>query len=140
MAKFQQIDEAAFKRLASRSKRLERHVPFATKASFDKRQHRVKLRLSNGLELSFDPSLAPELMSASDEDLTGIEIGGAGGSIYFPRLDADFSVSRLLEGFFGPMDWARRERRAAASRENGKLGGRPTMVAAQAEEKIKLPA
>jgi hypothetical protein len=53
---------------------------------------------------------------------------GAGGSIHFPRLDAFFSIPKLLEGFLGPLHWARREARAAASRENGKLGGRPKRV------------
>jgi hypothetical protein len=127
MAKFEPITEARFRRLSRRADRDP--LPYATEVRFDRRSRKVKLRLSTGLELAFDPRLAHGLADVSEEDLASVQIEGAGGAIHFPRLDADFSVARLLEGFLGPLDWARREARAAASRENGKLGGRPRKVA-----------
>lgn len=123
MAKFVKIDEATFNRLQARAEKAD--FPYATEVRFDRRSHKIRMGLSSGIEISFDAGSAYGLKDASDDDLAEIEIEGAGGSIYFPRLDADFSVAKLLEGFFGPLDWARRERRAEASRENGKLGGRP---------------
>jgi hypothetical protein len=122
MAKFQPIDEAKFNRLSAKS---ERRPLFATEVQFDRRSGKVKIELNTGLELWFEARCAYGLEQASDDDLAGVEIEGAGGAIRFPALDADFSVPRLLEGFLGPLDWTRQERRAEASRENGKLGGRP---------------
>ena len=124
MANFVSIDEATFERLQARSQKAL-VLPHAIKASFDRRSHKVRIILSTGIELAFDPSLAPDLDEVSDDELSDVIVEGAGGSIHFPALDVDLSISRLLEGFLGPLDWARRERRAAASRENGKLGGRP---------------
>ena len=122
MAKFQPIDEAKFDRLSAKA---EKRSLFVTEVHFDRRSRKVKLDLSTGIELWFDPRCAYGLENATDDDLAGVEIEGAGGAIRFPNLDADFSVPRLLEGFLGPLDWTRQERRAEASRENGKLGGRP---------------
>jgi hypothetical protein len=123
MARFEPIDEVTFNRVSARAGKAP--LPCATEARFDRRSHKVRLALSTGLELSFDPRLACGLEKASDDDLASVEVEGAGGTIRFARLDADFSVARLLEGFLGPLDWTRREARAAASRQNGKLGGRP---------------
>jgi hypothetical protein len=130
MAKFQPIDEGMFNKASARAGKAA--SPYATEVHFDRRTNKVKLTLNTGLEVSFDPRLAYGLGQASPDDLTGVEVEGAGGAIHFPGLDADFSVARLLEGFLGPLDWARREAKADASRRNGKLGGRPRKVSATA--------
>jgi hypothetical protein len=129
MAEFKTLDEAAFRKAAARGKRLSA-APKATAAHFDKRTRRLVVQLDTGLDLSFDPRRAHGLQDATDEDLAGATIEGAGTALHLPRLDADFSVARLLEGFLGPLDWTRREARAAASRENGKRGGRPRRATA----------
>lgn len=124
MAEFTSLDEAAFKRIAVNKRRTSGR-PRAVSARFDKRSHRVSVKLDTGIEFLFDPQSARGLQDATAEDLAEIMIEGLGGTLHFPRLDADFSVAGLLEGFLGPLDWTRREARAAASRENGKRGGRP---------------
>ena len=131
MAKFVKIDEASFERLQARSRKAAA-APHAISVHFDRRNHEIKLVLSSGMTLSFDPRLAPSLYELSDDDLAEVEVEGAGGAIRFPKLDIDLSVPRLLEGFLGPLDWTRRERRAEASRENGRLGGRPRRERANA--------
>ena len=83
------------------------------------------VRLDTGIDFSFDPRQAQGLADASSDDFVGVTVEGVGSTLHFPRLDADYTVSRLLEGFLGPLDWSRREARAKASRENGKRGGRP---------------
>lgn len=83
------------------------------------------VRLDTGLDFSFDPRKAQGLSDAVADDFVGVTVEGVGSTLHFPRLDADYTVSRLLEGFLGPLDWSRREARARASRENGRHGGRP---------------
>lgn len=131
MAEFKTLDDAAFKRaaLAGESARAR---PIAVSAGFDKSTGRISVRLNTGIAFSFDPKDAFGLRDAAPDDLAGVRVEGAGNTLHFPRLDADFSVARLLEGFLGPQEWTRRESRATASRENGKRGGRPRKVAAPA--------
>lgn len=126
MAKFVRIDEKAFREGAKRGRALG---PHAVSAHFDRESHRIVIHLDTGIDVSFDPRQACGLENANADDLIGVEIAGAGGSLHFPKLDAFFSVSKILEGFLGPMEWARREARAAASRANGTLGGRPKKIA-----------
>ncbi len=64
-----------------------------------------------------------------------IEISPAGLGLHFPKLDADVYVPALFEGVYGSRAWmkqaarvagsTRSEAKSAASRENGKKGGRP---------------
>jgi hypothetical protein len=123
MAEFKALDESAFKRTVNRKKAVP--LPRAVSARFDRRSNRVIVNLDTGLNFSFDPRKAHGLADAETEDFLGVTVEGVGSSLHFPRLDADYTVSRLLEGFLGPLDWARKEARARASRENGKQGGRP---------------
>lgn len=125
MAKFTAIDERTFEKAKERA----RPVPHAISARYDRRSRRISIRLDTGIEVSFSPRDAFGLEDASEEQLTSVVIDGAGSTLHFPKLDADFSIVRILEGFLGPMEWSQRERRAIASRENGKLGGRPRKVA-----------
>jgi hypothetical protein len=121
MAEFRGVDEAGLKEALAKSGR----APRALAARFDRRSHKVCVELNTGISFSFDPRLAYGLQKASADDLVGVTVEGIGGTLHFPKLDADFSVARLLEGFLGPLEWTRREARAAASRENGRRGGRP---------------
>ena len=122
MAEFKAITEAAFREGGERGRALR---PHALSVTFDRDHHRVVIHLDTGLDLSFDPRSAFGLERASASELSDVEIAGAGSAIHFPRLDAFFSIPKLLEGFLGPLHWSRRESRVSASRENGKLGGRP---------------
>lgn len=76
------------------------------------------------------------LEHSKPDDLAEIEISPSGLGIHFPRLDADLYLPALLEGFLGSRQWMAAEMgklggktttdaKAAAARENGRLGGRP---------------
>jgi len=118
-------------------------IPHAVSARYDRRIGRVVVRLSNGLDIAFSPRDTQELETATREQLQVIEIDGVGFDLHFPAIDADLYLPSLLEGFFGSKKWmaarlgaqggkTRSAAKAQASRENGRLGGRPKKVAAAA--------
>ncbi len=122
---------AANKRAADRLK-----TPTATAARYDRRIGRIVVDLSSGIEVAFRPHDAHGLENAKTDDLSEIEISPSGLGIHFPRLDADLYLPALLEGFLGSRQWitsemgkrggkSTTEAKAAAARENGRLGGRP---------------
>ena len=111
-------------------------APTAVAARYDRRVGRLVIALSNGLEIAFKPHDAQGLEHAKPEELTGVEISPSGLGLHFPKLDADLYLPALLDGFFGARRWmaarmgkaggqATTDTKAAASRANGKLGGRP---------------
>ncbi|MHB8531004.1 MAG: DUF2442 domain-containing protein [Caulobacteraceae bacterium] len=101
MAEFKTIDAAAFKAAGDRGKRAHA-TPRAVSARFDKRRQRIVVGLDAGVDFAFDPKRAQGLSGANADDLVGVTVEGVGSTLHFPRLDADFTVSRLLEGSSGP--------------------------------------
>jgi hypothetical protein len=110
--------------------------PRAESAHYDAGRDRIIIRLTTGVEIGFAPRDVEGLQHALTEDLKAIEVQAFGLGIYFPRIDADLYVPALLEGVLGSKRWmaaqlgaaggrARSVAKAAASRENGKRGGRP---------------
>jgi hypothetical protein len=102
---------------------------------------KIKITLSNGVDFAFPPQMAQGLEQAPPESLEPIEISPSGFGLHFPKLDVDIYVPALLEGVFGSRSWmaaqlgraggaATSDAKAAASRENGRRGGRPRKEAA----------
>ncbi|NJR80867.1 DUF2442 domain-containing protein [Sphingomonas corticis] len=112
----------------------------AVSARYDRRRSRVVVALNTGVELTFPTQLAEGLADASPDNLADIEISPAGLGLHWPKLDADLYVPALLQGVFGSKKWMARQLGAeggrartavkiAASRANGRKGGRPRKVA-----------
>jgi hypothetical protein len=110
-----------------------------TGARYDRRSARVVVKLSTGVQVAFPTGLVEGLAGAAADDLAEIEISPAGLGLHWPRLDADVYVPALLQGMFGSKRWmaaqlgaaggkARSPAKVAASRENGRKGGRPHKV------------
>ncbi|CAG2142003.1 hypothetical protein LMG31506_02576 [Cupriavidus yeoncheonensis] len=117
--------------------------PAVLSVRYHRRVGRVVICLSSGLELAFPPAAVQGLEHARPADLVDAQISPSGLGIRFPRLDADLYLPALLEGFLGSRRWMAAEMgrrggasasadKAAAARRNGRLGGRPRKVAAQA--------
>jgi len=119
-----------------RSRKLQAHIPRAVSAHYDRKSGRIVIHLSSKLIVSLSPRDAQGLEHASAAQLEEIEISPSGFGIHFPKLDADLYVPGLLEGLLGSRKWmaarlgqaggqSRSLAKKAASRANGKLGGRP---------------
>jgi hypothetical protein len=108
---------------------------YAVNARFDKATKRIVVDLANGTTLLVPAYLIQGLQEASGKDLAEIEILGAGTGLYWPKLDVDTGVTGLLKGVFGTKAWmaelgraggkAKSVAKRAASKANGRLGGRP---------------
>lgn len=119
-----------------RAEDLKRAFPQAISAHYERENARVVLNLSSKLTVSFSPADVQGLENAKAAQLEDIEISPSGFGLHFPRIDADIYVPGLLEGFLGSKKWmaarlgqtggqSRSRAKKAASRANGKLGGRP---------------
>jgi hypothetical protein len=134
MAKGVRMDD--FDAAMERARKLREKFPRAVSAHYDRANDRVVVELSSKLAVSFRPGDAQGLEHAKAADLAEIELSPSGFGIHFPRLDADLYVPALLEGFLGSRKWmaarmgeiggqSRSKAKKAASRANGKMGGRP---------------
>lgn len=130
----------SFSRANQRAKTLQSEIPRAVSAIYDSKSSRVIIHLSSKLIISFAPRDAQGLEHAKPSQLKEIQISPSGFGIHFPKLDADLYVPGLLEGFLGSRKWmasrlgrvggqSKSREKRAASRSNGRLGGRPKKLA-----------
>ena len=118
--------------------RAARHgEPRAVAARYDAELGRVVVELTNGCTFSFPPRLAQGLESASAEQLSQIELLGAGSGLHWEALDTDLSIPGLMACLFGTKAHMARlagqvtsPAKSAAARANGAKGGRPRKSAA----------
>ena len=123
-----QIDAALARGVAARL-----HEPRAAAARYDGRSGRVIVELMNGCTFALRPKLAQGLEAATEEQLSRVEIPGAGSRLHWEALDADLSIAGLLAGLFGTKAYLAQQAgrttspaKAAAARANGTKGGRPS--------------
>ena len=119
-----------------RAQDLEGSVPRVVDAHYDRKAGRVVIQLSSKLIVSFSPGDVEGLEGAGASQLSEIEISPSGFGLHFPAVDADIYVPGLLGGILGSKKWmasrlgqiggqSRSRAKKAASRANGRLGGRP---------------
>lgn len=120
--------------VAVSASRLERsHVVIA--ASYDRKNDKVAVSLSDGIDVAFPRKSLQGLETATSEQLSKIEIEGPGTGLFWPDLDVAHYVPGLLNGILGTKQWMTENGRkggsvktaakAASARANGALGGRP---------------
>ena len=125
-----------YKTARAEGRRMLATTPHAVAARYDRQSDRIVVTLNTGLDVGFSPRDAQGLEHASAEQLAAIEIAPPGFGLHWPKLDADLYVPAVLEGILGSRRWmaarlgaaggqSRSKAKAAASRKNGKLGGRP---------------
>lgn len=75
--------------------------PHARSARYDPQTGTVLLELFNGCMFSFPARQLQGLETASDEQLSTVELIGLGYGVHWEPFDADFTVAGLLAGSFG---------------------------------------
>ncbi|MHB1104294.1 MAG: DUF2442 domain-containing protein [Devosia sp.] len=120
----------------ARGRLVRQAEPRASAVSYDRRQKRVAVELTNGATFAFPAQLAQGLEGASDDELASVEILGNGYGLHWEQLDVDLSIPGLLAGMFGTRSHMARHAgqtrsaaKAAAARANGAKGGRPRKTA-----------
>ena len=125
-----------FELAKERAREMERSVPRAVAAHYVRKTGRIVVELNSKVIVSFSPGDVEGLEDAKPSQLSAIEISASGFGIHFPAVDADLYVPGILEGLLGSGRWlasrlgqiggqSRSRAKKAASRANGRLGGRP---------------
>jgi hypothetical protein len=133
------LDEERFREELRAARALGKHLdktePRAVHAEYDAAKGVVMVQLRSGCWFGFPPDMEPMLRGATPEQLAQVEVV-FGYGLHWEELDADISVPGLIFDYLdAPAWWARwiasrtNAKKAAASRENGKKGGRPRKAA-----------
>jgi hypothetical protein len=122
-----EIDAAKVRGAAVRSREAR-----AVAARYDRPSKNITVDLINGCVFAFPARLVEGLGSASDDELSGLEILGDGYGLHWEALDVDISVPGLLANISGTSAFMARQAgksrspaKAEAARSNGAKGGRP---------------
>jgi len=93
------------------------------------------IELVSGAVLMVPVDLLEGLRSASDRELSKLELMPRGLDVHWRRLDAQFTVAGLMKGILDTRTWmtelgraggkVRSKAKSAAARANGRLGGGP---------------
>ena len=130
-----------------RAKRRRNRFSSAITAHYDPNSGRVVVGLGSDLDVTFSPGSVQGLENARASQLEPIEITPSGFGLHFPKLDADVYLPALLEGIFGSKRWiaaqlgvlggrSKSVAKASASRNNGRLGGRPKKGAVDRKPRV----
>ncbi len=118
----------------------EQTEPRAQSVVYDRAQDVILIYLKTGVFLGLPRTLLQGLENATETDLADFWLSSNGDAVHWEKLNASFSIPGLVAGVFGTKQWmasvgrkggqAKTPAKLAASRENGKKGGRPRKVSA----------
>ena len=117
-----------------------RRGDLAISANYDPRSKRLRIELASGVAVCVPVGKVQGLAGIAASKIKSVRIEGKGYGLHWPDLDLDVSVPDLIAGCFGTRAWmsalarqggkATSVAKAAAARENGKMGGRPRALSA----------
>jgi hypothetical protein len=130
------VTNEQFRAAKERAEEKKRLYPQIVRAKYDPKLRQIILILNSNAWFGFSPDNVQGLEGANATQLEEMEISPSGFGVHFPQLDADVYLPALLQGHFGSSKWmaarlgaaggsVKSKAKTAASRANGKLGGRP---------------
>ncbi|CAM2176204.1 DUF2442 domain-containing protein [Paraburkholderia sacchari] len=119
--------------------RAAQESPVAVAARYIRTHRKLEVAFANGVSIAVPIGLIQDFQMLETPptaaQLAEVEIWGGGQSVYFPQLDLLVWAPGMLQGVYGSKAWMRELARgmgsvtspakAAASRANGRKGGRP---------------
>jgi hypothetical protein len=128
--------EAQIDRAIARQAEIDATEPRANEVLFD--DSRISIYFNNGAVFSFLPESVEAIATLSPELLATVELTPSAKGLRWDEPDIDLSIIGLMMGIFGSQQWmkeiaskggkSKSERKKAASRVNGKKGGRSKKV------------
>jgi hypothetical protein len=132
--------EAQIDAAIARQAQIDAVEPRANKVCFDENDSRITIHFSNKTIFSFLTDSVEAIATLPTKILATVELTPGGKGLRWDEPDIDLSIQGLLLGIFGSSQWMREmaakggssksESKKAASRENGKKGGRPKKLTA----------
>lgn len=124
--------EAEIDVIRERMRREHPGEPRVEGARYDHATSRVLVELSNGCVFGFPVWMVPGTSQATPEELERIQLEPFGEAVLWTDINADVHVTGLMLAVMNVKTWAAKylgtstsPAKAAASRANGKKGGRP---------------
>ena len=73
----------------------------ASSARYERAVDRIVVELTNGCTFAFPPRLVQGLETATEDQISQVELLGEGYALHWENLDTDLTVPGLLAGVFG---------------------------------------
>jgi hypothetical protein len=112
--------------------------PKACEVHYNKQSRKIIIHFDNDCTFECPVSLLQGVCDLTDDEIAQVELTPAGWGITWSDNDLDFGVNELVQGVFGTKAWmkeiaakggrSKSEKKQAASRINGKKGGRPSKI------------
>ena len=108
--------------------------PKACEAFYDRQSREIVIYFDNGCKFECPILLLQGVCNLTDNEIAEVKLTPAGWGVTWENADLNFGVNGLVQGIFGTKAWmkeiaarksrSRSEKKQAASRTNGKKGGR----------------
>ena len=73
----------------------------ASSARYERAVDRIVVELTNGCTFAFPPRLVQGLETATEDQISQVELLGEGYALHWEKLDTDLTIPGLLAGVFG---------------------------------------
>jgi hypothetical protein len=131
----QQEIDSQIESVIARQIEVNKIQPKACGVFYGQKERKLIIQFDNGCEFSCPVLLLQGVCELSDDEISKVKLTPAGWGLTWEDADIDLGVNELMQGVFGTKAWMKKnaakggrsksEKKKAASRENGKKGGRP---------------